>query len=96
VGVALGVCLIGGLLTMAVFWRRRYKAIATNDGSGGSGSNVGLTVAGQSEKRGGFFGFGGIGAKKRAPATQLHELPASNATGGEVQELDGTVRHELQ
>lgn len=93
VGVALGVCLIGGLLAMAIFWRRRYKAVATNDGSG---SSVGLTTAGQSEKKGGFFGFGSFGSRKPAPETQLHELPTSNATRGEVQELDGTVRHELQ
>jgi hypothetical protein len=26
----------------------------------------------------------------------LHELPGSNATGGQVQELDGTGHHELQ
>ena len=56
-----------------------------------------FNAASQSEKTGGFFGFRSRPpGSEKASITQLHELPGSNATGGQVQELDGTGHHELQ
>lgn len=96
VGVTLGVCLVVGLAVMAIFWRRRYKAIATDVSAGTAGPKS----AGQSEKKGGFFRFGSRKTRREKlsdSTSQVHELEATGTTG-EVQELDGgnSVSHELQ